>query len=402
MLIKRIVSIRFIFYSRKGAELRIEQFSWSQESGWNPGLTGELADIAQLVLLFGNRRLLEESDRLQEISGAYPKAQIFGCSSGGEILDTQVNDESLVLTAAYFKQSHVSSACVRISDTAGNYNIGEQLAKSLEHNGLRHAVVLSDGLSVNGSELVNGITENLPDGIPLTGGLAGDGMNHEDTLIVCDGQARRGAVGILGFYGDKLKTGCGSRGGWNPFGPERLVTKSEGNVLFELDGRPALELYKLYLGEHAAGLPTTAVIFPLCIRSANSSGCSLVRTVISVDESNGSVVFAGNMPEGRYAQLMKANVDNLIDGATAAAQTSCDTLGSLSPDLVMMISCVGRRRVMKQRVEEEVDAVRDVVGTGTPLAGYYSLGEIAPFSAGEISELHNQTMTITTFRESDE
>jgi hypothetical protein len=169
-------------------------------------------------------------------------------------------------------------------------------------------------------------------------------------------------------------------------------------VLYEMDGNSALELYKKYLGEHASGLPATGLFFPLSIRtSAGTAG--VVRTILSVNEEEQSMTFAGDIPEGAFARLMKANFDRLIDGAIGAAKTSYQALGSASPDLAILISCVGRKLVLKQRVEEEVEGVRDILGSHTVLTGFYSYGEISPFTPDTKCTLHNQTMTITTFLE---
>jgi hypothetical protein len=205
-------------------------------------------------------------------------------------------------------------------------------------------------------------------------------------------------VGVVGLYGDRLRVGYGSMGGWDTFGPDRMITRSVGNVLYELDGEPALTLYKRYLGEHAAGLPASGLRFPLSLRSGHSEN-RVVRTILGVDEEKGSLTFAGDVPQGHQARLMKANVDRLIDGATGAANRSHEVVGSSSPELAVLISCVGRRLVLGQRIEEEVESVRRVLGPGATQLGFYSYGEIAPFTPSAQCELHNQTMTITTFAE---
>jgi hypothetical protein len=263
---------------------------------------------------------------------------------------------------------------------------------------LVHVFVLSDGLRVNGSDLVTGMMQLLPKGITVTGGLAGDAARFSETLTLSGDRATPGSVAVLGFYGSRLRVGFGSLGGWDAFGPERLVTRSKGDVLHELDGQSALQLYKRYLGDQASGLPATALLFPLNLRRA-AGETPVVRTILTIDEAQQSMTFAGDIPEGSQVQLMKANFDRLIDGAMGAANTSYQALGSLQPDLAILISCVGRKIVLKQRVEEEVEGVRSVLGDKATLAGFYSYGEISPFTAGGRCELHNQTMTITTFTE---
>ena len=210
--------------------------------------------------------------------------------------------------------------------------------------------------------------------------------------------AAAGRVAAVGFYGERLKVGHGSLGGWDPFGPERLITRSAGNVLYELDGQPALKLYKRYLGAHAAGLPGAALLFPLALR-AQEGGSGLVRTILGVDEGKGSMTFAGDMPEGAHARLMKANFDRLIDGAAGAAKAGLAQLGAFPAELAILVSCVGRKLVLGQRIEEEVEAVRDVLGAQATLTGFYSYGELCPRGAVPTCELHNQTMTLTAFAE---
>jgi hypothetical protein len=235
--------------------------------------------------------------------------------------------------------------------------------------------------------------------VVVTGGLAGDGDRFARTWVVSGGRPVAGHVSAIGFYGDALRVGHGSKGGWDIFGPERSVTRSVGNVLYELDGQPALELYKKYLGERSARLPSSALLFPLSVREAEAPGKSLVRTVLAVDEATQSMTFAGNIPQGARAQLMRANFDRLIQGASdAAALTRNGHPASQRPVLSLAISCVGRRLVLGQRAEEELEAAAEALPPGSRQIGFYSYGEISPFAAGRC-DLHNQTMTITTLGE---
>jgi hypothetical protein len=342
--------------------------------------------------------MLHERAILDEIRSAYPKAHLLGCSTSGEIFDTQVLDDSLVATAVHFERTTLQGTRIKLNASSDSFAAGARLAQQLDKEGLDHVFVLSDGLRVNGSELVAGLTEHLLPHVAITGGLAGDGARFQETLVLWDEEPEQGVVTALGLYGDRLKVGYGSLGGWDSFGPERLITRSCGNVLYELDRKSALELYKTYLGEHVQGLPATALLFPLSLRTRENA-MPVVRTVLSVDEDEQSMTFAGDLPEGTYARFMKANFDRLIDGATDAARTCSEAIGSVPPDLAILISCVGRKLVLKQRIEEEVESVREVLGEQPVLAGFYSYGEISPFTPGAKCELHNHTMTITTFSE---
>jgi hypothetical protein len=378
--------------------MKTEQRHWTAELGWRPAAASVLGGEAQLALVFGGTRVLLDGERLGEIKRWYPRAEIVGCSTAGEIRDTHVSDESVVVTAVAFDHTAVRVVRLALDEVSNGCAAGRALAGRLVAPGLAHVLVFSDGLAVNGSDLARGLVSELPGGVQVTGGLAGDGKSFRETLVVTGAGAKPREVVALGLYGDRLWVGCGSRGGWDPFGPERLITRSEGNVLFELDGRSALGLYKTYLGDYAAELPASALLFPLSLRSLEV-GSPVVRTVLSIDEEVGSMTFAGDLPEGHYARLMKANFERLIDGASDAARSSSEAIGSRAPELALLISCVGRKMVLQQRVEEELEIVREALGDGAALAGFYSYGEIAPSSPAAPSELHNQTMTVTTFAE---
>lgn len=376
--------------------MHIEQRVWSEAEGWT-GVEHAAPRPPQLVLIFGATHRLEHLSALSTLRDLYPHARLMGCSTAGEIHSTRVLDDSIVATAVAFESTKLQCEQIELADGMDSRTAGARLASALEREGLVHVFVLSDGLAVNGSDLVKGLAEGLPAGVGLTGGLSGDGARFQRTLVCLDGAPGQRRVVALGLYGARLKVGCGSLGGWDPFGPERLVTRSAGNVLHELDGQSALHLYKQYLGEHAAGLPASGLLFPLAVRIGEAE--PVVRTILAVDEQAQTMTFAGDVPQGAHARLMRANFERLIDGASGAARASQLSLKDSNPDLAILISCVGRKLVLKQRIEEEVESVRDVLGPRTALTGFYSYGEISPFTPSARCELHNQTMTITTLTE---
>lgn len=352
-----------------------------------------------LVLAFGDRVLLSDAKRFEELKEAYPAAEILLASTSGNIFGTSLDQESIVATAIGFEtpvQLQIFRA--QISEAKSSFEAGRILAEQLPKNGLVHVFLLSDGHLVNGSELIKGVLSQLPPKVAVTGGLAGDGNRFEKTLVGANAAPKEGEMVIVGFYGPSLKFGFGSMGGWDPFGIERQITRSSGNILYELDGKSALDLYKKYLGDLAKDLPASAMLFPLAIRQ-NPHSPPLVRTILSINEEDKGMIFAGNIPEGWYAQLMKANFDRLVDGANQAANASYEMLEKRSPDLAILISCFGRRLVLGPRTEEEIESVREVIGKNAIIAGFYSYGEIAPTAPHANCELHNQTMTITTLKE---
>lgn len=377
--------------------MKVRQRLWTPAAGWADGSPAAAGDLDQLVLAFGSPDTLRQQGLFDQLRAWHPNALIAGCSTAGEILGTRVHDDSLVATAVQFERSTIDWIAVPVTEGSDGSDAAEQIARRLLRPGLRHVMVFCDGLVMNGTSFARALREYLPEGICATGGLAADADRFMETLVVCNGAGQSRQVVGIGFYGDGLSIGYGSVGGWDSFGPLRTVTRSQGNVLFELDGTSALELYKIYLGEHSAGLPATGLRFPLLLEDERG-GAGLVRTVLSIDEAAGSMTFGGDIPEGAKARLMKANFDRLVDGASDAASEGLRRLGRDEAQLAVLISCVGRKLVLRQRIEEEVEGVREVLGN-TALAGFYSYGELCPQGTLGGCELHNQTMTITTFSE---
>lgn len=378
--------------------MRTEQKQWTPQGGWQEIKSENLGDSADIVFAFGARAILEDSKAVNELRSMYPKADIVVGSTSGEIIENIVFDDTLVVTAVDFEKTKLKVVSMDISTVSNSFDAGVQLAKQLLADDLKHVFVLSDGLHVNGSEIVKGINSALGEKAPCTGGLAGDAANFEKTLVGLNGAPMENLIVAVGFYGSELHVGYGSVGGWDNFGAERLVTRSEGNVLYELDGQSALDLYKMYLGDKAAELPGSALLFPLGLKFDEDSD-TIVRTILGVDEEKGSMTFAGDIPEGCYVRLMKANFDRLIEGANLAAEHTTQKGGRSQDKLALLISCVGRKLILGPRVDEEVEAVQSVLGEGTTMTGFYSYGEISPVVESARCELHNQTMTITTFAE---
>ena len=358
----------------------------------------QLPKTSDLIMLYGSRLSLEESKIPSQLSERYPATAITGCSTAGEIADVNVYDDSIIISFIKFSKTTVRIDSTPVISAEDSREAGANLAEKLLSDDLKHMFVISGGMNVNGSSVVEGVTSKLPQNIALTGGLAGDGEKFEHTTVVLGGEILTDTIVGVGLYGDSLKVGFGSLGGWDVFGPEREITSSTGNVLRELDGQSALALYKKYLGEYASQLPASGLLFPLAIRTENDDQ-QVVRTILTVDEETQSITFAGDVPEGSKAQLMRANFNRLIDGACGAAETSLSAIESFVPEFAVLISCVGRRMVLKQRVEEELEAVKDVLGDQVVLTGFYSYGEISPHTPTTKCELHNQTMTITAFSE---
>lgn len=378
--------------------MELKTFLYPQESMQSLEEHSLLDSNRTLVMIFGAPEYIDTPGAILDIVKTYPNSHVIGCSTSGEIFGTRLYDGSLSVGVARFRHTSLATATAPVRSAEDSYLAGVRLAEQLFRPSLQGVLVLSDGLRVNGSSLVRGLNSIFPRAVVVTGGLAGDGERFKRTWTMQDGMPRSAFVSAVGFYGDRIAIGHGSKGGWDIFGPERRVTRSAGNILYELDGQPALQLYKTYLGERAEGLPATALLFPLALRTNASDQKRIVRTILAVDESAQSMIFAGDIPQGNLAQLMRANFDRLIQGASEAATMLRGSQNHAQSVLSIAISCVGRRLVLGQRTEEELEATLDVLPKQTQQIGFYSYGEISPYATGHC-DLHNQTMTLTTIEE---
>ncbi|WP_378186560.1 FIST signal transduction protein [Aquimarina sp. W85] len=350
-----------------------------------------------LVLVFGNRFTLEDPLLYNQLRNFFPNGSIVFGSSAGEIMGNRVYDDSLTITAIEFEKSRYEVVRENILDHDKNTKIlGERLGQKMPKKGLRHIFILSEGSFINGSSLIEGLELSNQE-TRITGGLCGDDARFEKTMASYNESPKQGEVIAIGLYGETLEITHAQYGGWKPFGPERIVTKSKANILYELDNFPALDLYKRYLGEKSKELPQAALLYPLRVKTSTKKE-SFVRTILSIDDSSNTMILAGDVPEGATVQLMMASIDNIADGALKAAE-----IGMLqrktTPELAIVVSCIGRKLVMDQRVEEEIEEVIEVIGDKATVCGFYSYGELAPFNTQQSCELHNQTMTLTLISE---
>ncbi len=373
---------------------------YTYKDDWDRPIDPSLDSEKTVVLVFGTAKKALIEKPLSDLQASFPLSTIIGASTAGEIVQDELREDSLVVSVMHFATTRIRAVAELLASTVDSYADGVLLANELFDDELKAIFVLSDGLHVNGSQLTRGIASVLPQDVIVTGGLAGDDDRFEETWVLIDGKATTGFITAVGFYGDAIHISHGSKGGWDRLGIERVVTRATDNILYELDGQPALEIYKRYLADKADGLPATGLLFPLELKATSDAAESKVRTILAIDEATQSITFAGDVPEGSFVMLMKANYDRLIDGASDAAEMIRLDGHTDEPIVSIAISCVGRRLVLKQRIEEELEATLDVLPVQTKQIGFYSYGEISPLASG-ICDLHNQTMTLTVIWESD-
>jgi len=375
--------------------MKINQGKRTKDGDWVFNKTVKL--VKPLVLVFADRYILESEGIYDEIRTIYPDGELVFGSTSGEIMETRVYEETITLTAIEFEKTTFEIVSENVSDYVDIQKMGRAISDKFQKKDLSHMFIVSDGSFVNGSGLIEGLESDKSFNASITGGLCGDGARFEKTLTSYNEKPKQGEVVAIGFYGEALEVSYANYGGWTPFGPERTITKSIGNVLYEIDGQPALDLYKKYLGEKAKELPQAALLYPLTVQQSENSE-PLVRTILNIDENANSMILAGDVPVNSKVQLMMSTMDDIAEGASNAAELAMLNRSS-QPELAILVSCVGRKLVLAQRTEEEIEEVMDVIGSQAKITGFYSYGEMAPFAGKNECQLHNQTMTLTLMSE---
>jgi hypothetical protein len=375
--------------------MKIDQFLFSSKE---PILNQFLPKVKKpnFALIFGSRLDLEEDTSfIEDIKKKYPNTDIITVSSAGTISDVTITSKYAATFVELEKTSHLTKV-FQYNEFDNFIDLGRSIGNSFDQTNLVYIMLLGTS-GINAEKILQGLNEVLPNNVTVSGGIAGDDERFERTLVGLNENIASDQMVALAFYGTNLIVTHGSKGGWDTFGPQRTVTKSEGNILFEIDNRPALDLYKEYLGEKASELPGSGLLFPFTILDTATSE-PIVRGIQNVNESLNSIVLFGDVKNGDKIQLMRANFDRLIDGAALSSIESKIGLNS-DPDFALLVSCVARKLVLGQSTEDELEEARKYLGASTKICGFYSYSELSPVVGSNACLLHNQTMTITTFTE---
>jgi len=375
--------------------IKSKQYEWINNK-WESNNSDVV--VPQLCLVFGSRFEVEKYgvQAVKELKRKYPETSVVTTSTAGNILGAELKDRTLIATCISFEKTDVAIQAFE-TGKGKSEKIGFLIANSYKQEDLALLFLLSTS-DINAENFIEGINQVFKGEIKVSGGVAGDDVRFEKTLVGIDEDIKEGNVVAIGFYSRNLNVSNGSKGGWTPFGPKSTVTKAKGNTLYEIDNLPVLPIYKEYLGAKAKGLPSSGLLFPFSIVDEQTDEF-IVRTVQEINEKEGSITFFGNIKEGNSIQLMRAQSEKLLAGAASSAEESLLVDKKQTPQLAISVSCVARRLALDQLTEEELEEVQEVFGNETTICGFYSYAELAPLKGAGICHLHNQTLTITAMSE---
>jgi hypothetical protein len=378
----------------------------TQKDAFDAGNEAALAALAKLSMnpsmlwVFGAISY-DQQKLLDGIAAAAPGVPVVGCTTDGEISSQGLSINSVVVMALASDTIQLQSTCVeRLSNDS--YAAGFKIGQSFQGSEIPYIQVFSDGLCGNADKIIQGIKANMGENIKIAGGTAGDGGDFKRTFQYFGNRVLTDSIVAVAFQG-RFGLGTGTACGWFPVGIAKKVTRSVGNVVYELDGQPALQAYERFLGKHAERLPAVGVEYPLGLLNSDSDteedGYFLCRATMGVDREAGAIIFAGDVPEGSLVKMTIGNDGDIILAARKAARSAMEKLRIKGPDLeprvIFLYSCMARKIVLGTRTDEEIMAVKEAIGGDVPVIGFYTYGEYAPIGECEHSCFHNETATLT-------
>lgn len=376
----------------KISQVKLSQLTWTDKK-----LSSLVSLSPHLITVFGSPEYFEDRTLGARLRKLFPESQIIGCSTAGEISESGFSEQSLIVSGVRFNNPNVKTFSAPLHGITDSFAAGARLGMRLVAPDLSGVFILGQGVGASGNRLVQGLRSKISQKVIVTGGLAATNEDFQKTYILANEVVAPDVLAAFGLYGKNLKLAYGAVGGWEPFAPIRTVTKAEGSTLFELDGEPALEVYKKYLGESARDLPQSALHFPFAIVRNADDRLGIVRSVIDVNEAEGSLILAADIWPQALVRLMHTQAQGLVHGAEQAARKAVQT-ASDSDAFAILISDVGRKKLMGAEAPNEIAAVKGILKQSS-LTGFYSRGEISPQNSGGDCQLHNQTLTIARISE---
>ncbi len=335
------------------------------------------------------------SEMLVGITEAVGTPKLAGCTTDGEISTGGFSTGSVVL-GGVVSDTITFEVASTSSIGAGSENAGRRLAQQLPR-AAAHVQIFSDGLTGNGCAILRGMESVFGPQVPISGGAAGDARAMKQTWQFIGSRVLTDSVTAIAFSGN-VQVGTGVRSGWFPAGVPKTVTRAAGNVVYEMEGEPALAVYRRYLGPLADKLPAVGIQFPFgIVDEVGSLGESpILRAPMAINETDGSVTFAGEIPQGSTIGLTTGgSATSLLDASADAARRAMDALGGVSPSMIFFYSCMARKILLGTRTGEETERISNVVGRHVPIIGFYTYGEYCPNVSGNECKLHNETATVT-------
>ncbi len=329
---------------------------------------------------------------LEGIAEAWPGLPLVGGSSDGEIS-----------TSLGFCHDSVLLTLLVGEGVTARVGVGRSISQSIESavdEAMAEANVEDPKLCIsvlapssNGSEVVRALNRRLGQGCPILGGLSGDHRESFSKMKEFSGrEVLTDSLPLLFLSGD-LECSWGVGSGWFPRGEQHVVTRSDGHMVYEIDGKPAIDAYQGHYGAIPGG---SLGEYPLAVYGdPEDSERWTLRAILDSNAEEGSLRFAGEVLEGSSVRFTEVLPEGILAGSTTSLASALENYPGDSPELAMVFSCAARKWVLGTQAQQEIDRLIACADSkdfsGLQIAGLYCFGEISPYSDGLLSTFHNET-----------
>ncbi len=329
---------------------------------------------------FNIRKLVVEINKYQFlIVGSTTVGEIFA----NEELGVNEKEESIVCMLVDIEPSAIALKLLQV-DGKKYYETGRAVSFWAKHNFSNPAIItITSGLNFDNDAYTQGI---VSEGVEyIFGAAAGDDLILKDTFIFSrENFSNHGAI-ILAIDREKIDI-LGARAfGWTGIGKERIVTKANKNIVYEIDGKRAIDFYKKYLNVTSDDMPQVGIEYPLEVKMKN--GQVVYRAILDIDEEQGALIFAGHVEEKSKVRLSSAKGKEIIEHVGKSITDTFSSNKNFKPDITLVFPCCSRKQVLGNLVVKEIEAVYGIAKT--PLIGFFAYGEIGAFPGGY--GFHNET-----------
>ncbi len=342
----------------------------------------------------------EHAQILAAVQTAWPQLPIVGCSTDGEFSSAGGYHDDSVLLALLSGTGIRAQVGVGTKLSAG---VDKAVASALEQAmaGQTEApavcITTPESMTANCTDIVDSLRERLKEQrCPIVGGVSGDHREYRVTYQFAGGQVFSDAIPVLLLWGD-ITVSCGVASGWKAVGPSHTITHAEGNVVYKIDNKTALDLFADYWGD--ARKFESLGEFPLAVFPDPSRPDDFfLRAVFGLDKEAGSATFAATVPNGAQVRLTQVLREGILKGSALAMAQAEDNLGEAKPFGALVFSCAARKWLLGTQVAEESATLHDARSKGRfPIVGFYAFGEIAPLSSEGVPFFHNETCVAVIF-----
>ncbi|MFL0354671.1 FIST signal transduction protein [Xanthomarina sp. GH4-25] len=325
---------------------------------------------------------------------------VFGATTAGEFIDGDIEEGSIVImlldmNPAYFKLEFLETSTETTIEDAKKLGI---IGKETYTNPA--FIIATGGIFIDGEQIVDGIMQGFGEEATIFGGMAGDDLIAEKPIVFTNNKNKDNALIALIIDEDKIDVRGIASCGWEAIGTSKTVTKSEGNIVYTIDDKPALDMLMKYLGVDVKHDDNKGIVafhnswyYPLQLEREN--GDTVIRATRFANSEDRSLICTGSVPQGAQIKFSLPPDFDAIETVVAECASIKDN-EQQQADALIMFSCVSRHLSFGALMKEEIEQVQNI--WNAPMVGFFTYGEYGKSKIGT-NEFHNNACCVVALKE---